>query len=531
MSDERKITGYDPMTGQPIYEQADSRPDLFDPYTGKPLMQGGAENQFNAGNSFSGDMIGGSSYYRSTENTTSGKAGGSKKGIAMPSLPSVSNNAVAVIGVVVISVLVIALLIGAVYFNRKPVKILRAAVKTANDAGYLVDDLKKGFFISDAFTFSVGGEVMMEGEGVSGDVSLAIDGKDKQISGNVKIPYLGNYEAIAEINSKDVRAAVPTIDDTVFVYNYRDEKNGVIEDVISEAGMEMEMIDSAIEQVYELKMNDLSVEKDIAKICKKFYMNLDFEKIDSKEIEVNGKDRKCAGYEITITGEDILELYDNLFEFYSDYMEKNGEEISDSFGSALGLRTNEDYYRELRDEMEDDLSYMDDIEIDVYLYKGMLAGIDVPQGDGQLSIQFNGGDYRLQNATMKYEMGSESYAVLEMKGERDGKEDEIAICVEGEELAKIKYDAKSGDYDLALNDGYDEYKLSGNLSTSKKGYVVSVNLSDIDYIDADVTLSLLKGAKMKKIEGEEFDVGNAGISDFMSLVDWMSAIEMIDDFM
>ena len=36
---------------------------------------------------------------------------------------------------------------------------------------------------------------------------------------------------------------------------------------------------------------------------------------------------------------------------------------------------------------------------------------------------------------------------------------------------------------------------------------------------------------MKKISGEEFDIGNADYSDFMSLDDWIDLIETIDRLM
>lgn len=534
MSDERKPIGYDPMTGQPIYAQNDEKPDMFDPYTGKPLSQTGANNNTNSDSSFSGEMIGGNTFYRSAENSTSNNTGAFRQN-GMPNIPNIpkvnvsvtkagsSNKLVFVLaGAVVVVLLAVVLLIGALYLNRKPVKIYRAAIKTANDAGYLADDIKKGAIKGKAFTVSVEGDVSVDGMKVGENISIAVNGKEKQLYGNIDMPYIGDYEVIAELNAKDLRMMVPTVDDTVFVYNYTEEKDGILNDMLSDD--EIDSIDECLMQAYQLEADNSSDAKEISKITKDFYMGLEFQKIDSQLIEVDGKDRKCAGYEITVTEEDILEFYKELFAYYE-------KEYNEEFQALMELSGEDMDLDDVLDELEYELDDMDDVQIDVYLYKGMFAAICVPTSYGDVWMEFNGGDYRLQNACLYYEDDGDKYEYFEVKGERNKSEDELNIYVEEEKVLSYSYDTKSGNFDIDYDDGYDSFSLSGNLKTSRKGYVVSVDLSGLGMDDSYFTISALKGADMKKISGEEFDIGNADYSDFMSLDDWIDLIETIDRLM
>ena len=58
------------------------------------------------------------------------------------------------------------------------------------------------------------------------------------------------------------------------------------------------------------------------------YKKLEFESADKESFEVDGKDRKCAGYKTTITSDYMIECVD-IFEDYMDALKGAGPKLKE----------------------------------------------------------------------------------------------------------------------------------------------------------------------------------------------------------
>ena len=158
---------------------------------------------------------------------------------------------------------------------------------------------------------------------------------------------------------------------------------------------------------------------------------------------------------------------------------------------------------------------MPEVEATFYLYKKELAAIILDIDGYEMEILFEGGDYRAQNIVIAME-GDE---IVEIEGETNGSVEERILTVEGEEFISYEYDSKSGDFECFISDGYDEYEIADANIKSKNGQVTFyVEDFTVDGVGMEMELIIKKGAKMDKLSGETFDLGNASESDLEDLI-------------
>ena len=128
---------------------------------------------------------------------------------------------------------------------------------------------------------------------------------------------------------------------------------------------------------------------------------------------------------------------------------------------------------------------------------------------------FEGGDYRAQNIIIAFE-GDE---MIEIEGETNGSVEERSLTIEGEEFFSYEYDSKSGDFECFISDGYEEYEIANANIKSKNGQV-TFYAEDVSFegVGMEMELTIKKGAKIDKLSGETFDLGNASESELEDLV-------------
>ena len=518
---------FDPITGQLITEENNANPVGFDPITGQPFN---GTSLFNAGgfdpmtgsavtggnmsqdntirfDPITGQLISESNYqYGNTASfdpLTGQPNGGNQKGFKLPKdkikmklgLPIIIGvAAIAVVGIIV------AILIFSGAFLSKQNKVLIAAANTFKDSTALTETLEGlGILASDSFTLS--GKIEVEGEGFQG--SFASKDGEMQLSGKVDISGAPEIEGVIGVDSKAVRARIDGFTDYMFVYNYTGKNSGYLMELAEDYGYEdeIEMLNSGLKNLTTKKNRD-EIVKELGKVCLKEFNKWEIQKASKEEFEVNGKDRKCKGYTLTITEDNMLDFIGAV----SKVIEKEVE--IDEIEHALS---------ELEYEFED----MPDIEATFYIYDNMLAAIILEVDKEEIEVLFQGGEARWQNTVVKYE----KFKVLEIEGKTTGSVEKYTVRFAEDYDIDIEYNKKSGALEVEASEEYrgntSVYTFAANVKGNADQLTVVLDSykENKDKIDLDMEFTLQKGAKFNKISGKEFDLGNADEDDFEDLID------------
>lgn len=482
-----EFLGYDPMTGQPIYGQQQQQPTGFDPMTGQPI-------------------------YGNVPTAAPAKPA-KKKGKAPVII-------LAVLAGVVALALLIVVGVKSGLFLSKGNKVAVATANTFAETPQLVKDLKPILAVTTG-TFSLTGNFEMDEIAVEGTVSL--DKTEASAFGSLNIEDIPEIDFAAQVNSDGIKAQSKAISDMTFVYKTADDKEDSF--LAEMAGEEtLEMLDDALAALEETAEPDAFI-KDMTALVVAEYGELEFEDAKEKEFEINEKDVKCKGYTVEITEDNIMNIIDGMEDL-----------IDETYGDALkeaGVSA-----KQLTRELEYEIEGMEDVELTFYLYKNKLAAIIVEVEGEKVEIEFQGGDYRMQNVVVS----ADRMDIMEIKGETDGSVETVELIVWDEEVFAYEYDTKSGDLVVEAYDG--DLEIEANIDA--KSDSVTVTLQDVfgtsyvtsmlsGYSDSDtenlnVTCSLTFSDKAKKasFSGSEFNVGTADEDDFYDLVEDLE--DTLEDF-
>lgn len=510
MSDERKIVGYDIMTGDPIYE--DAQPEVaaapaaqpqqdfvgYDPMTGQPIY-GHAQANEQAPTGF--DPMTGQPIYGAAP-------------VIAPAKPKKGGKVMLIIGAVIAAVVVLALVIvlgvKSGLFLSKGNKVAVATANTLSDAPKLVQDLEPLFKVTSG-TGTLEGTFTYEDISVEGFVSLDKTEANAQVILNIEdIPEI---DVAAQVNAKGIKAQSKALSDYTFVYNTADDKeDGFIAEMVGEDALEE--LDAALASIGEVQDTD-KFAKDLTKIITDEYKELEFEKAKEKEFEVDGKDVKCKGYSVEITEDNIMNIVDGM----EDILDEAYGEVLENVGMDA---------KDITEELEYAFEGMDDIELTFYLYKNKLAAIIFDVEGDKIEVEFQGGDYRMQNVVVSYDRNE----LIEIKGETEKSVETMEFVVYGREVFAYEYDTKSGDLEVEAAGG--DLEISANIQS--KGSSVTVALDKIygtsywtgiygdsgedkERVELDCVLTFKENAEKAKFSGKEFNVGTADEDEFEDLVD------------
>ena len=478
----QEFLGYDPMTGQPIYGQPQqtAQPTGFDPMTGQPIY--GQPQQ------------------------------------AAPAPQEKKKGKVPVIILSVIAGVVVLALLAVVgvksgLFLSKGNKVAIATANTLSETPQLIKDLSPIMAVTSG-TFALTGNFEMDDVAVEGTVS--VDKTEVSAHGYASIDDFPEIDFAAEVTPKGIKAQSKVISDLVFVYNTADDKE---DSFIAEMAGEdsLEMLDDALTALGEAtEPTDFS--KELTQLIVAEYGELEFEKAKEKEFEVNGKDVKCKGYTVEVTEDNIMNIVDGmediLDETYGDILKEAGVSAKD-----------------ITREIEYEIEGMDDIELTFYLYKSKLAAVIAEVDRSKLEIEFQGGDYRMQNVVVS----ADRMDIMEIKGETEDSVETLELLVWDEEVFTYEYDTKSGDLVVELDEGF--YEVEANIQA--KGNSVTVTLQDfytedsyvgemMNLADINCSVTFTDGAKKASFSGEEFNVGTADEDDFYDLIEELE--DILEDF-
>lgn len=542
MSDERKIIGYDMMTGEPIYEEvqqeAPVEPVVAEPAPAEPIVTESAPAESVAVEPVMAEPVAANQEFLGYDPMTGQPIYGQPQQTAQPTgfdpmtgqpiygqpqqaAPAPQEKKKGKVPVIILSVIagvvVLALLavvgVKSGLFLSKGNKVAIATANTLSETPQLIKDLSPIMAVTSG-TFAVTGNFEMDDVAVEGTVS--VDKTEVSAHGYASIDDFPEIDFAAEVTPKGIKAQSKAISDLVFIYNTADDKE---DSFIAEMAGEdsLEMLDDALTALGEAtEPTDFS--KDLTQLIVAEYGELEFEKAKEKEFEVNGKDVKCKGYTVEVTEDNIMNIVDGM----EDILDETYGDILKEAGVSA-----KDITREIEYEIED----MDDIELTFYLYKSKLAAVIAEVDRSKLEIEFQGGDYRMQNVVVS----ADRRDIMEIKGETEDSVETLEFLVWDEEVFTYEYDTKSGDLVVELDDGF--YEVEANIQA--KGNSVTVTLQDfytedsyvgemMNLADINCSVTFTDGAKKASFSGEEFNVGTADEDDFYDLIEELE--DTLEDF-
>ncbi len=487
---------FDPMTGQPIIKTETAPSEMnFDPMTGLPIIK-----TETAPSKMSFDPMTGQPIERGIS-ANPGMPIKQGKGKAMGILIA--------LGVIVVIASLALIGIRSGVFLKPSKKVLLAAVNTLQDQPRFIKDLSSAkvndLLNSGKYTI----EVSSQFEDFDVDILYLAEPSKMQLTGNVESRLI-DIDFIAEMTSDQIRFKIPVKDRRMFTYNYREEKDGAIVDMVGDSMLTE--IDNALIHLNSGNQNkDLS--KDMIKVLQKEYDTLKFKSLDKKDFTIDEKKRSCKGYSATISPDHLENIIDGIEEIWEDAFDETFR--------AAELRPDQAF-----DELRYGLRYMDDIRLECYLYRNKLAAIILESDDDDVQIQllFEGGDTRMQNMrciVSEYD----DVAELQLKGRIQDSEERYSLKAKNKydsyDLAELRYDYKSGAYRIQAGEGdYDEIMLKGTIKSDRNGLTLTLDQIDV-YGIPEITgsLSVKKGSSIQEISGDEYDIGEAS---YFELLGWVN---------
>lgn len=497
---------FDPMTGELITEETDEKgtasisenqTDIgqtteqagkqfvprFDPMTGQPIYTAQPQPQFQSQSQFQ----------------------------PQPQAPKKSHKTAIIVSIIVGVVVllgILAFVLAAVLFSNPRTTVERACAKTFSEGGYLYDALKDIHGFGKEYTVTSNILAMTQDEYSDSSfvfyTQLGVKGKDKQLAGTIE--YNNSFKTIPEIEYKmqidehEARLQIPTIDNHVFTYNYTEEKHGYL----TEVGLaeQLQRIDDVLKMIYSSESPEDIENTELGVKLINFYRSLKVKKSEAGQFEVDGISRKCKGYAIQVTQEDM-----NRFrKIYQEYIETT---MADQL-HVIGMSA-EEYTEQLFADIQD----METATIRFYVYQKKLASVELEFEGNIYQVVFHGGDYRIQNV----EMIVNDVTVCSIEGELAGDEESITMDFSGNH-AEVIYNRSTGAYDLKVEN---TFEMNGTLSLGNKEMklVVDQFVPEGDYLDYVLSgdIAVTKGAVIDTMKGETFDIGNASEAEYDELFD------------
>ena len=476
---------FDPMTGEPIGQTITPEPEQniggFDPMTGEPIGQTSAPNQNMGGfNPMTGEPI-----VSQEAQTSSGKKN---------KFPVV----IGVVAAIAVAAVLICVVISSGLFAGKAGKVTVAIKNTFKKTPHFVEVLEPlNILGKDKYTISASGEI----DSIKMNGEVRISNKEKQVS--IKLDYddYPSLEVLGSLDSKAVKVEIPVLSKNVFVYNYKGKNTGYLMDALSED--DVDIMNALLENVADGNAVTEKTYKDLQKVLKKEIKALKFTSAEKEEYTVNDKDVTCKGYTATITADNVISVVNGLEDVINDNLvsEFDTDELAEAF-----------------EDIRESAEYMEDIEVTFYIYKNKLAAVkmDSEEMNDEVELCFEGGDYRMQNMTLK----TGSYKI-QLKGEDSGSKEEFTLKTrhgnKSQELGSLEYNYENGKFSFEL----DDVSVSGKLTKAGSSVTLKINEINSYYknLSPDVQITFSEGAKMQKFSGKEFDLGNADEDDFMDLAE------------
>ena len=392
-------------------------------------------------------------------------------------------------GAVAAVVLLVVILVASGVFRSKMATVSLAFANTFKEQPKFMEDLKVDEIAKWAKDGNYTVNAVAEDSDVSINMSVGFKPSEVRFSGEFEGEYVPETDFVFSYSDKAVKAQMPAISDVLFVYDYTKMPEGYLADEMDED--DIEMLNEALSAYW--TMDTSKLEKKISKAIMNVAKEIEIEKIDSKEYKVDDKKRKCKGYSLVLTDDEVLDMLDAVDAVFEEEL---AEDLYDIYDEAL-------------DEVRDGLREFPETEVEIYIYKNKLACINMVMDDMDTEVEllFKGGDFRAQNMELTLDDGYSEYS-MEVEGKAEGSKEEYEVSIEGEEILVFEYNRKNGNFSIES----EEFEFEGKLLSERNAVTVSFDVEDVE-----VNVSISKGTNFEKIKGTEFNIGEASEDDYMDL--------------
>ena len=356
-----------------------------------------------------------------------------------------------------------------------------------------------------------------------GNIAIQFD-KDQDRCGMLMgVGYYGVsiLEANLYVDEEEMRLGIPEWIDYVFYVDFA-TYNEDIEAFIETYDIDDDLADELRVLGETLQDRDVAGDAEIDESLEEAFEQLqdalrgmcsgaEIAKTDSKKLTVNGKERNCKGYVVTIGESGTVEFFRTYKEIY-----QSNEAFQNYFDQIMiataGAELEHDLVLEAFDLLADACAEAGDIQVYCYIYDGVLAQICFESGEISFEWNICGGNFPLENMDLTFAYDSEGF-VIKRSGSLNGTdyEAEYQISVGDEELIfTAELDKENGVFRFEFEeDYYFSILLKGKIEKTVPGseYAIIIDTFKVDneeILYGDITVSNECG----KIEVPEGDLRN-----------------------
>lgn len=437
---------------------------------------------------------------------------------------------------VVLVLLLIGVTVATGVFGNKNDVILDALGKTFTESAEAMGDTWRLDGYEDMFSDK---QAYMEADLTLADsvqMGMEINIDQELYNAHMDIGYYGFslLEADLYIDEYEILLGMPGLIDKVF-YVDRDTFDGDIERL----ALEYDLDEAAVESLKSLNMGS----KDLVNANEEMEMagqqlkdavlailkKAEIKKADGKKLTVDGKERSCKGYVLTITGRQAAEVFltckdiyegNTAFQNYINQLRMGME----GYSSVEELLEYENPAQELQ-RYADELVEEGDTDIYFYVYKDVLAQIYCEDGEVVLEWNIQGGNFPLENMEFSLTTDSTDFVITRtgsVKGDKYLADYELEV--DGDELAlNVERSKKDGDFRFELIYGYDEMLLEGGIKEGKTGveFTIEIDTFELDgeeILRGDILFSKEYEEEIVKPEGEKVNVMDLTEDDWYEIL-------------
>lgn len=380
-------------------------------------------------------------------------------------------------------------------------------------------------FVADEMTESLSktGDILEDGK-YAIDAAINVQGQDINLTLNTEDGKL-SLEGGAKVQGMDIDAALFMDDEKITVdlskladvaplsYDYTTDKSDKSDSyVVKMIGSDtLKQIDGILKMA-----KSMTGKVDQEKVKDAVYAKmeeLEYDELDEKEFTIGGEKVSCAGYETTMTGEFLYDLYNEVYkEAYGKTFDEMMEEI-EKLGVA-DVNT---------DDLKKQMKEMDEIDMKFYLNDDKFAMIglagEADEQEYDVELTFEGKDIPWHTMTLKDVENDQEYKLT-----TEDKDDTIVYTYEGNgSEGKIEYTKEDGSFEVFTND---QSVAKGTIKTDGDAVVIGVSEVSGQSVNATVTISddvdvkdAPEGAKdVLELSDQDFsDIANKIVSKFYGM--------------
>lgn len=327
-----------------------------------------------------------------------------------------------------------------------------------------------------------------------------------QVYGDVNVSFIPSIKFVLQLDDKNLSLYSPLLEKYLFTYGYKNDNTGYVANALKAQNVDLNEILSGFYDAAFKSGNEETSEK-LLESFKELGEDLEFEKADAKDYEIDGKDVSCKGYSTKIS---VDELKDCIMEYY-----KSIDEMT-----ANAIKVNGMSYSEIMEQAFSQSGAFDEIEefeVVFYLNEDMLAGITMqPNDQEKLEFAFKGGDYRAQNIDILVD--DEVKISLEAEIDSDVETYKLTVPEEDSFGLLVKYDSNNGALSIGTDADGQSITLDFEISKSKNKMEIEMKTIDFGDVYFGGKMTLSTGSELKDISADNvIDLGNASEADLQSV--------------